>query len=52
MFKTRRFSDRELERFRTLQRLSFSILQDEARKLEPGMLERDVANYTPHALAA
>ncbi|ANP47369.1 M24 family metallopeptidase [Candidatus Viadribacter manganicus] len=44
MFKTRRFSDGELDRFRTLQHLSFSILQEEARSLEPGMLERDVAH--------
>lgn len=43
-FKTRRFSDSELDRFRELQRLSFSILMDEARRLEPGMLERDVAH--------
>ncbi len=42
-FKTRRFSDRELERFRELQRLSFSILLEEAKRLEPGMIERDVA---------
>lgn len=43
-FKTRRFSENELDRFRTLQRLSFSILTDEATRLEPGMLERDVAH--------
>ncbi len=43
-FKTRRVSARELDRFRTLQRLSFSILIDEATRLEPGMLERDVAH--------
>jgi Metallopeptidase family M24 len=43
MFKTRNFSERELDRFRTLQRLSFSILTEEARRLEPGMTERDVA---------
>jgi hypothetical protein len=43
-FKTRRFSDRELDRFREFQRLSFSILIDEARRLEPGMIERDVAH--------
>lgn len=44
MFKTHRFTDRQLDRFRELQRLSFSILQAEARALEPGMLERDVAH--------
>ncbi|MEZ5959442.1 MAG: M24 family metallopeptidase [Hyphomonadaceae bacterium] len=43
-FKTRGFSDSELDRFRELQRLSFSILLDEARRLEPGMIERDVAH--------
>lgn len=44
MFKTRNFSNNELARFRDLQRLSFSILTDEARGLEPGMTERDVAH--------
>jgi len=44
MLKTHRFSDRQLDRFRELQRLSFSILQTEARALEPGMIERDVAH--------
>jgi hypothetical protein len=44
MFKTRDFSESELERFRDLQRLSFSILTNEARRLEPGMTERDVAH--------
>lgn len=43
MFKTRNFSAAELDRFRDLQRLSFSILTAEARGLEPGMTERDVA---------
>ncbi|MEQ1708752.1 MAG: M24 family metallopeptidase [Terricaulis sp.] len=43
MIKTRGFSVAELDRFRTLQRLSFAILTDEARRLEPGMSERDVA---------
>jgi|CXWL01.1.fsa_nt_gi hypothetical protein len=43
MLKAHRFTDRQLERFRELQRLSFSILQAEARSLEPGMIERDVA---------
>lgn len=43
-FKTRRFSASEIDRFRELQRLSFSILMDEARRLEPGMIERDVAH--------
>jgi len=43
-FKTQRFSAAELDRFRELQRLSFSILTDEARRLEPGMIERDVAH--------
>lgn len=43
MFKTRNFSATELDRFRALQRLSFAILTDEARRLEPGMTERDVA---------
>jgi hypothetical protein len=43
-FKTRGFSDSELDRFRELQQLSFSILQDEARRLEPGMIEKDVAH--------
>jgi Xaa-Pro aminopeptidase len=42
MFKTRNFSEAELARFRELQRLSFSILTEEARKLEPGMSEREV----------
>lgn len=42
MFKTRNFSEAELGRFRELQRLSFSILTDEARRLEPGMSEREV----------
>jgi hypothetical protein len=44
MFKTQRFTNRQLDRFRELQRLSFSILQAEARALEPGMIERDVAH--------
>ncbi len=43
MIKTRRFSTVELDRFRALQRLSFAILTDEARRLEPGMSERDLA---------
>lgn len=43
-FKTRGFSDGELDRFRELQRLSFSILMDEAKRLEPGMIEKDVAH--------
>jgi Xaa-Pro aminopeptidase len=43
-FKTRGFSDSELDRFRALQRLSFSILTDEAKRLEPGMIEREVAH--------
>lgn len=43
MFKARGFSDAELDRFRALQRLSFAILADEARRLEPGMSEREVA---------
>lgn len=43
-FKTRGFSESELDHFRALQRLSFSILMDEARRLEPGMIERDVAH--------
>ena len=43
-FKTRRFSESEIDRFRELQRLSFSILTDEASRLEPGMIERDVAH--------
>lgn len=43
MFKTRRFSAAEIERFRALQRLSFSILTSEAQRLEPSMSERDVA---------
>lgn len=43
MFKARNFSAAEIDRFRTLQRLSFSILTDEARRLEPGISERDVA---------
>ncbi|MFZ2030427.1 MAG: M24 family metallopeptidase [Vitreimonas sp.] len=42
MFKTRGFKDAELERFRSLQRLSFSILTAEAARLEPGMTEREV----------
>lgn len=42
MFKTRNFSEAELARFRELQHLSFSILTDEARRLEPGMSEREV----------
>src|SRR5262245_37557225 len=42
-FKTRRFTARELERFRDLQRLSFAILTGEARRLEVGMTEREVA---------
>ncbi len=42
-FKTKAFSDAELDRFRALQRLSFSILTDEARGLAPGMTEQDVA---------
>lgn len=41
--RTRDFSAAELDRFRALQRLSFSILTDEARLLEPGMTEREVA---------
>lgn len=44
LFKTRGFSEGELDRFRELQRLSFSILQNEARLLEPGMIEKDVAH--------
>lgn len=43
-FKTRGFSDSELDRFRDLQRLSFSILLDEAKRLESGMIEKDVAH--------
>ncbi|MGQ0534367.1 MAG: tyrosine-protein phosphatase, partial [Caulobacteraceae bacterium] len=43
MIKTRSFATAELDRFRALQRLSFSILTDEARRLEPGMSERGVA---------
>ncbi len=42
-FKTRRFSETELGRFRALQRLSFSVLIEAARALEPGMSERDAA---------
>jgi hypothetical protein len=42
MFKTRGFTGAELERFRSLQRLSFSILTAEAARLEPGMSEREV----------
>lgn len=42
-FKTRNFTDTELDRFRALQRLSFSILLDEAKRLQPGMTEREVA---------
>lgn len=43
MIKTRGFSAVALDRFRALQRLSFEILTDEARRLEPGMSEREVA---------
>jgi Xaa-Pro aminopeptidase len=43
MIKTRGFSVAELDRFRALQRLSFTVLTDEARRLEPGMSERCVA---------
>lgn len=42
-FKSKRFSTAELDRFRALQRLSFSILTDEARRLAPGMTEQEVA---------
>jgi N-acetylglutamate synthase-like GNAT family acetyltransferase len=42
-FKTRRFSATELDRFREFQRLSFSILTDEARQLATGVTEREAA---------
>lgn len=42
-FKTQSFSAAELGRFRELQKLSFSILIDEAKKIEAGMTEREVA---------
>ena len=42
--KTRRFSARELDRFRALQRTCFGIQTELANELRPGVTERDVAS--------
>jgi Metallopeptidase family M24 len=42
-FKKKCFSAAELDRFRAFQRLSFSILTDEARRLATDMTEREAA---------
>ncbi len=42
-FKSKAFTTAELDRFRELQRRSFSILVDEAAHLKPGMTEKEVA---------
>jgi peptidase M24-like protein len=52
VFKTKGFTPAELDRFRTLQRLSFSILTAEAARLEPGMSEREVGQRLVKAYRA
>ena len=44
LIKTRRFSARQLQRFRDLQRLSFDILEDTASRLRTGDTEKAIAH--------
>jgi len=43
LVKTKSFSPKQLETFRSLQARSFSILEQTASELQEGMTEKDVA---------